>query len=250
MTTIDRYRNRILLGDCQSVMALLPSATIPLIVMSPPYNLRNTTGNSTGKRAGGKWSSKLAADGYDGHSDDLPREVYIAQQRKMLAECMRLLTPDGAIFYNHKWRIQAALLDRAADEITAGFPVRQIITWQRSGGVNFNSGYFLPTTEQIYLIAGRRFRLAPKANRWGDVWSIRQESRNPHPAPFPVTLARRCIESTSADLVLDPYMGSGTTAVAAHDCGRSFIGIEQSPAYHQMAWLRYRHVHLVGMGGN
>jgi site-specific DNA-methyltransferase (adenine-specific) len=244
MATIDRFRNRILLGDSPQVMRSLPASSIPLVVTSPPYNLRNSTGNSVGSNAGGKWRQKLHEEGYEGFSDDLPRDVYVGQQRLFLAECMRLLTPDGAIFYNHKWRVQGGLLDRVADEITDGFPVRQVITWQRSGGMNFNTGYFLPTTEQIYMIANHRFRLAPKANRLGDVWTIRQESRNPHPAPFPVALARRCIEATTADLVLDPYMGSGTTAVAAVECGRNFIGIERAPSYQQMALRRYRHVHL------
>lgn len=241
---IDRYRNRILLGDCIGILGRLPARSVPLIVTSPPYNLRNTTGNSVGRKAGGKWSTSLGEAGYDGFADNLPREEYIAQQRTFIDRCLRLLTDDGAIYYVHKWRVQRGLLDRIADEITQGSPVRQIITWQRAGGVNFNAGYYLPTTEQIYLIARPRFRLAPRANRWGDVWSIGQERNNPHPAPFPVEVARRCIESTTAELVLDPYLGSGTTAVAALGAGRDFIGIERSPSYQQMALLRYRRSHL------
>jgi modification methylase len=65
---------------------------------------------------------------------------------------MRLLTDDGAIFYNHKWRVQDGLLQDRND-IVSGFPVRQIIIWHRNGGINFNKGYFLPTYEVIYLIA-------------------------------------------------------------------------------------------------
>ena len=65
---------------------------------------------------------------------------------------MRVLKPTGAIFYNHKWRIQKGLLQDRAD-IVNDFPVRQIIIWQRAGGINFNPGYFLPTYEVIYLIA-------------------------------------------------------------------------------------------------
>ena len=95
---------------------------------------------------------------------------------------MRLLRHDGAIFYNHKWRVQAGLLqDRS--EIVKGFPVRQIIIWKRDGGINFNPGYFLPTYEVIYLIAKAAFRLRPKANAIGDVWHIPQESRNLTPPP-------------------------------------------------------------------
>ena len=146
----------------------------------------------------------------------------------------RLLKEDGAIFYNHKWRVQAGLLqDR--NEIVKGLPVRQIIIWKRKGGINFNPGYFLPTYEVIYLIAKPDFKLVPKANAYGDVWEFTQEMKNGHPAPFPVALIDRIISSTNAQIVLDPFMGSGTTAIAAIMNKRHYIGIELSPEYCQMA---------------
>ena len=241
---LQRFRNRVLFGDCIHVMRQLPAHSVPLIVTSPPYNLRRTTGNSAGRPTGGIWSAPIVETGYDGYSDDLPRDAYIQWQRTFLIEALKILHPDGAIFYVHKWRVQAGLLDRIPDEITRDLPVRQIIVWQRHGGYNFNAGYFLPTTEIIYLIARSGFKLAPRANHWGDVWKIRQETRNPHPAPFPVELARRCIESTTADVVLDPFLGSGTTAVAALEAGRDWIGIERAPTYQQMAWQRFRKADL------
>ena len=152
---------------------------------------------------------------------------------------MRVLREDGAIFYNHKWRIQGGLLQDRAD-ILNGFPVRQIIIWQRNGGINFNPGYFLPTYEVIYLIAKSDFRLAPKANAQGDVWHIPQEANNPHPAPFPVELAQRCIESTNARIVLDPFIGSGTTGMAAVTARRDWIGIDVSVDYCKVARERIR----------
>ncbi len=150
---------------------------------------------------------------------------------------MRLLKDDGAIFYNHKWRVQNGLIqDRR--EIVADFPVRQIIIWRRKGGINFNAGYFLPTYEVIYLIAKKDFKLAPKANSYGDVWEFKQEQNNTHPAPFPVALIDRIISSTTGRIVLDPFMGSGTTAVVAQGLGRDFIGIELSEEYCRMAEAR------------
>jgi len=59
--------------------------------------------------------------------------------------------------------------------------------------------------------------------------------KNGHPAPFPLALPARCIESTEAQLILDPFMGSGTTAVAAKQLGRNYVGIELSPEYCQLA---------------
>jgi modification methylase len=179
---------------------------------------------------GGKWENAQLVEGYDSHADDMPYSEYVAWQRECLTEMMRLIKDDGAIFYNHKWRVQDGLLqDR--HEIVDGFPVRQIIIWQRAGGINFNPGYFLPTYEVVYLICKPNFKLAPRANAIGDVWQIQQEADNPHPAPFPVELARRCIESTDAATVLDPFMGSGTTAVAADMLGRQWTGIELSKKY-------------------
>ncbi len=113
--------------------------------------------------------------------------------------------------------------------------MRQIIIWQRSGGLNFNPGYFLPTYEVIYLIAKPNFRLAPKANALGDVWRIPQEANNPHPAPFPVELAQRCINSTTGQIVLDPFIGSGTTAMAAEMARRAWVGMEISADYCKLA---------------
>jgi len=67
------------------------------------------------------------------------------------------------------------------------------------------------------------------------VWEIPQESNNPHPAPFPTELAQRCIGSTTGRTILDPFMGSGTTAIAAEAEGRDWIGIEKSKDYCRLA---------------
>jgi modification methylase len=167
----------------------------------------------------------------------MPHDDYVQWQRAALTEMYRLLKPSGAIFYNHKWRVQGGLLQDRSD-IVDGFPVRQIIIWRRKGGINFNKGYFLPTYEVIYLITKPDFVLAPKANAFGDVWEFNQEMKNPHPAPFPLDFASRCVESTLGNVVLDPFMGSGTTAMAAVKDGRDFIGIDVSKEYNTNARKR------------
>lgn len=222
--------NQLLCGDAVETMKTLPDNSIDLIVTSPPYNLKNSTGNGMKDGRGGKWANASLQNGYSHHNDAMPHDQYVEWQREALSEMYRLLSEDGAIFYNHKWRVQAGLLQDRAD-ILEGFPVRQIIIWKRKGGINFNPGYFLPTYEVIYLIAKPKFKLAPKANAVGDVWEFAQESKNDHPAPFPVALIDRIVASTNAKTVLDPFMGSGTTAIAAAMNGRDYIGIELSPEY-------------------
>ena len=229
-----QWLNQIHQGDCVNIMNKMPPESVDLIVTSPPYNLRNSTGNGLKNGSGGKWPHAALIDGYDTHDDAMPHLKYVRWQRRCLRAMMRVLKPTGAIFYNHKWRIQAGLLQDRSD-IVRGFPVRQIIIWQRKGGINFNKGYFLPTYEVIYLISKPDFQLAPQANAIGDVWSITQENNNWHPSAFPVELAQRCVESTLAQVVLDPMIGSGTTAIAAEMTGRDWIGIEVSKKYCNLA---------------
>ena len=224
-------------GDCIDLMNQMPEASVDLIVTSPPYNIKNSTGNGLKNGSGGKWPQAALLKGYAAHNDAMPHDEYVRWQRSCLEAMMRVLGEDGAIFYNHKWRVQGGLLQDRAD-IVDGFPVRQIIIWQRNGGINFNPGYFLPTYEVIYLIAKPKFRLAPKANAQGDVWRIPQETKNPHPAPFPLALAQKCVESTAAKVVLDPFIGSGTTAIAAQQSNRQWIGMDISEVYCELARRR------------
>ena len=222
---IEKFINTIQCCDCLEGMRKLPDASIDLVVTSPPYNLKNSTGNGMKDGRGGKWANAM------------PYDLYCRWQKECLTEMYRLIKDDGAIFYNHKWRVQGGLIqDR--HEIVQDFPVRQIIIWKRKGGINFNPGYFLPTYEVIYLIPKKNFKLTPKSSGYGDVWEFMQEQKNGHPAPFPVALIDRIISSTNAQIVLDPFMGSGTTAVAAKALGRNYIGFEISQEYVNLANAR------------
>ena len=234
---IEKYINKIICGSAVEVMKEMPDESVDLVITSPPYNLKNSTGNGMKDGRGGKWKNAALVNGYSNYDDNMPHDEYVKWQRESLKEMYRLIKDDGAIFYNHKWRVQGGLLQDRAD-IVSGFPVRQIIIWKRKGGINFNPGYFLPTYEVIYLIAKPNFKLAPKANAYGDVWEFKQEMKNGHPAPFPVALIDRIITSTNAHLILDPFMGSGTTAITAMGNGRDFIGIDISPEYCEMAEKR------------
>ena len=225
-------------GDCLREMRDIVDGSVGLIVTSPPYNLRNSTGNGMkGSDPGGLWKKPKLAQGYSDTEDNMPHDEYVAWQRECLTEMLRLIPETGAIFYNHKWRVQGGILQDRAD-IVAGFPVRQVIIWDRTGGLNFNRGYFLPTYEVIYLIAKPGFKLRRDAVKQGDIWRFPPEKKNPHPAPFPLELAERCIGATDAGSVLDPFMGSGTTLLAAKRLGRTALGIDSSQEYCDMAWER------------
>ncbi len=241
------FYNQLLCGDCIDIMKQIPDNSIDLIVTSPPYNLKNSTGNGMKDGRGGKWANAELVNGYANYDDNMPHEEYVAWQRDCLTQMFRVIKEDGAIFYNHKWRVQNGLLQDRQD-IVKGFPVRQIIIWRRKGGINFNPGYFLPTYEVIYLIAKPEFKLAPKANALGDVWDITQARNNIHPAPFPEELVERIISSTTSEIILDPFMGSGTTGVVAKKLNRIYIGIDISQEYCTIAANRIKNAPVSFLG--
>jgi site-specific DNA-methyltransferase (adenine-specific) len=90
------------------------------------------------------------------------------------------------------------------------------------------------------MIVKPDFKLAASAYAYSDVWEIEQAQGIDHPAPFPQELPRRCISSIGDGIILDPFIGSGTTALAAIELGRPWIGIEKSQKYCDYAEERIR----------
>ena len=126
---------------------------------------------------------------------------------------------------------------RTPHDLNPDLPLRQIIIWDRGSGMNFNEVFATPSHEVIYVFAKPKFRFR-RGHGLKDVLKILPDRGNPHPAPFPVELPRMIIAATNAKTVLDPFLGSGSTGVAALMEGRRFIGIEQSAEYCQMAGER------------
>ena len=232
------WSNQIHQGDALPILSQLPDESIGLIVTSPPYNLLNSTGNGSRGHTG-KWPTNKLAAGYPDHPDDMPRADYIAWQRSILTELVRILTPEGAIFYNHRPRIQAGVQE-SPREIFEGFHLRDEIIWSKGGGINHHPGAMTPAYEVIYQLvkSPTGFQRAPESVDYTNVWSIPRERDNDHPAPFPVELPRRCIQASTAPVILDPFIGSGSTAVAAIIERRQYVGIELNAKYCQAARLR------------
>ena len=247
-------------GDCRAILGAIP--LVDLVFTSPPYNLGTSVGGAfewlrkgkklghyahdarLGKRGGtGKWSGGSLAHGYGAHDDAMPHDEYVLWQKSILRLCWERLSDTGAIYYNHKPRIQDGLLITPLwyipEELEAE-NLRQIVIWARAGGMNFTQVSYVPTHEWIVIIAKPDFRLRDQsASGVGDVWRVAQQTGDiDHPAPFPVALPARAIETTTAQLILDPFMGSGTTLVAAKAAGRRAIGIEIEERYCEIAAQR------------
>jgi site-specific DNA-methyltransferase (adenine-specific) len=235
-------------GDCRDIIGRLPK--VGLVFTSPPYNLGGAPwphlGHwKPGDSAGGKSKWRNGSDGsggvtYASHSDDMPHDEYVLWQRTILASLYERLSPSGAIFYNHKPRVIGGRLWLPL-ELNPDLPLRQIIVWARAGGMNFNPTAYVPTHEWIIVIAKSDFRLRDKsASGAGDVWYIPQQPDSEHPAPFPIALPLRALETTGPGTVLDPFCGTGTTLQAAKRLGREAIGIEIEERYCEVAANRLR----------
>ncbi len=233
-------------GDCRDVLSSLPPAD--LIFTSPPYNLGGAPwphlGHwKPGDSPGGKSKWRNGSDGsggvtYASHKDAMRHTDYVDWQREVLRLCWNSLSDKGAIFYNHKPRVIGGKLWLPL-ELNPNLPLRQIVIWQRAGGMNYNPTAYVPTHEWIMLFAREAWRLRDKgASGVGDVWYVPQEPDPEHPAPFPLSLPMRAMETTPPGPVIDPFMGTGTTLRAAKELGRVGIGIEIEERYCEIAAKR------------
>ena len=240
-------------------MHQLPDCSVHLMVTSPPYNV--------GKE-------------YD---DDLTLGQYRGFLRRAMRQVYRVLVPGGRVCFNianlgrrpylplHRYIIE--------DLLALGFLMRGEVIWDKGASAASSTAWGSwksaanPTLRDVHeyiLVLSKDTYRRPKLEgrestisrddflEWTkSVWQFPAESarRVGHPAPFPVELPRRCIElyTYSDEVVLDPFMGSGTTAIAALQSGRRFVGYEVSEEYRKLAMRRLSGVPSlfaqVGRGG-
>ncbi|RYD47155.1 MAG: site-specific DNA-methyltransferase [Verrucomicrobiaceae bacterium] len=221
-------------------MASLEPESIDVVFTSPPYN-----------RADMKGGHANLAGGYATYTDDMSHADYVGWQQAVLRSCWDLLSENGAIFYNHKPRVQNGELWLPL-ELNPGLPLRQIIVWDYVVGINWTPTHFMPLHEWVMLIAKPGFGLISRsASTAGDVWRIRVEvpnsGRPKHPAAFPLDLPQTALSAIPAGTVLDPFVGSGTTLLAAKNLGWKAIGIEMDEQYCEIAARRLAQDSLFGV---
>lgn len=234
------------LGDCEQILSdklsEYASFEAHIVVTSPPYNMGLVPGgNGRGMyRPGASSKGGRFREGYGQYGDAMPQGEYDDWQRRVLSVLWEVIPDDGAIFYNHRQRVEhgRARLPLGMD---FGIPLRQIITWDRSTAIGPNLRHFAVVAEWIFLFAKEQYMLRDhSASGYGDVWRLGMAREDyGHPAPFPESLPLRAIDSTRCcRSVLDPFAGAGTTLVAAKRLGVPAIGIEQNERYCEMAVRR------------
>lgn len=230
-------------GDCREVLPSLADESTDIAVTSPPYNMGLTPGgNGRGMYRHATQKAARFGRGYSSEGDDsLDPIEYATLRAGELWELWRISRL--GVFYNHRPRVVHGVLIDPLQAITAHGgeipPVRQRIILNRGTGIDVNLKHFCTRGEYLYLFAKPDFRLVSHAaSGMGDVWEVGIESAVDHPAPFPLAVPARCIEATGATSVVDPFVGSGTTLVAAKRLGVKAIGIELSERYCEIAAKR------------
>ena len=229
-------------GDCLAVLPYIEE--VDIAVTSPPYNMGLVPGgNGRGMyRPGANNKGGRFREGYGTHDDAMEQGSYDEWQREVLTVLFG--TVRLGIFYNHRPRVEHG---RLRTPLSFDFGpdlnpfLRQIIVWDRGTGIDVNLRNFCTRGEWIMVFAKPEFALVDhSASGMGDVWRLGAEHNKKigHPAPFPISLPGRCIDTTGATSVVDPFMGSGTTLRAARDRGVKAIGIEIEERYCEIAAKR------------
>jgi adenine-specific DNA-methyltransferase len=243
-------------GDTLALLARMPDAAAQLVITSPPYNLDKAY--ERGQR--------------------LDLEDHVAGQARVIAECVRILRPGGSLCWqvgNHVRADGIVPLDVVLYPVFARHPalrLRNRVVWHFEHGLHcrrrlsgryevvlwFTHGddyrFDLDPLRVPQKYPGKRAWKGPNAGRYsgnsrgknpGDVWIFPNVKANhvektTHPCQFPVELVERFVLATTrpGDLVLDPFMGVGTTACAAVLHGRRAAGAEIVPAYVAIARRR------------
>ncbi len=245
--------DQILLGDAGHMLRMLPDASINCVFADPPYNLQ--------LRGELRRPDDSLVDGVDEDWDRFTDfAAYDAFTRDWLSECHRLLNKDGTLWvigsYHNIFRIGSILQD-------LGFWILNDVIWRKSNPMpNFRGRRFTNAHETMIWAAKSktsRYKFNYQSMKsLNDDLQMRSDWTMPlctgperlrnahglklHPTQKPEALLHRVVLASTApgDIILDPFLGTGTTAVVAKRLHRHFIGVERHPAYVEAAWGRLK----------
>lgn len=244
----------VIVGNCLDVMAQLPAKSVDIVVTSPPYNI---------------------GIAYRAYEDTKPKPDYLTWIKCVASAIARVLRDDGALFLNvGSTGADPWVATDVAAQFRELFVLQNQIIWVKSISIGDDTvGHFKPITSRRFLnnshesifhftrlgtapidrlAIGVPFKDKSNIGRWGhardrrcagNTWFIPYETvrskkqKYHHPAGFPVELPTRCIKlhGKPGPVVLDPFLGAGTTLVAAKELGARGIGIEIDPFYARSA---------------
>lgn len=236
---MEKKIHKLILGDCFNVLKKIPNNTINLICIDPPYLISRQTNFDKG----GAWNNnndkrcRASPPKTDFGEWDRTELDIIA----LFKEYYRVLRPSGTIicFYDI-WKIQE--LKEAAEN--AKFKQLRLCKWEKTNPIPINSKLNYLTNASEYFISavkGSKPTFNSEYDKGIYTYPICSGSeRTSHPTQKPLVLIEELIKkhSNENDLVLDCFMGSGTTGVACLNTNRNFIGIELNEEYYNIALQR------------
>lgn len=250
----EELRNRIILGDCINGLAQLPPAWADLVIADPPYNLSKNYGQGAFSR--------------------LPAPEYRTWTEKWVTAAVRALKPTGTLYICIDWESSGLVQEILARHLV----IKNRLTWKRDKGrgaaanwknnmediwfavagetytfnleaVKVRKAIIAPYRDKtgrpkdwIEQADGDNYRMTHPSNIWTDLtvpfWSMPENT--PHPTQKPEKLFERLMLASSnpGDMILDPFMGSGTTASVARRLGRDYLGFEQDELFYKLILKR------------
>lgn len=256
---IKQYLNKIIQGDCLELFANIPDNSVNMTFADPPFNLKKK---------------------YNSYKDSLEFKEYLDWCEKWISEMVRVTKPSGSILVHNipKWLTYfATILNKKAD-------FKHWISWDAPTAPmgktlqpsHYGILFYAKNQKELkyyeiryphkrdrktgYLLkdyGGKKALLHPFGPLVSDVWTDihrikHNNKRDLHPCQLPIHLLERLILMTTDenDIVLDPFMGTGTTAVAAKHLGRNYIGFEIDPKYVKIAKEKTEKTHNNSQIGN
>jgi len=250
--------NTIYQGDCIKVLnEKIEDKSVDLIFADPPYNLSGNGLKWRGNKTGGDWYM------VNEEWDKMTAPEYVQFTKKWIGACHKVLKDNGSIYiscaYHNLAKVMAVLKK-------LGFKINNVIVWQKTNAMpNMTKRVFTHSTEfVVWAVKGKKWvfnyeelkKINPERQKDGslkqmrDVWAMPlvqgkerlhgKDGRALHPTQKPEEMLKRIIiaSSNKGNTVLDPFLGSGTTAVVAKKLGRNWIGIEKSEKYVEIAKQR------------
>ena len=180
---------------------------------------------------------------YNQFVDTMPEKEY--QQQQILICDLLYENCSGPMFYSHKNRIvQGRMISPLEWLNKTKWCVHQSVVLNKGSGANVDKRRFFPVHELMFVCLKTEKDRICNTSCFTDVWAVEQTNRKQikHPAAMPLSAAEKCVSSTEAQIFLDPYMGAGTTLIAAKKNGRKAIGIEIDEKYCELAANRIQNI--------
>jgi len=244
----DDFINQIIQGDCLDIMKEMSNNSVDVIIADPPYFISQEGKKISRKSLNSKsWKRdmdiKLDFGKWDNFKDE---QKFFDFTEKWFKECSRILKPKGWIYiFFDKQKIGYFDLILAKKY---GIKPRGVFVWLKSNPCpSFRKVNYLSATEFIWIGSKGECKLknflqqkemfnymiTPNKSSYGET---------KHPTEKPIKLIEKFIKtgSNEGEIILDPFIGSGTTAIACLKTGRKFIGIEKEPEYVEIAKARIK----------